>query len=127
VDVNDTTYKDQQVSMLGTEYYYRVYAINPAGASAYSNEDSWLGVGVKELSRQHVNVFPNPSSSLVEVKTLGVRIESARLMDSQGRTVINFGQNVDQFSVQDLPAGSYFFHAQTAEKGLMVSPLNVVH
>lgn len=127
VDVNDTTYKDQQVSMLGTEYYYRVYAINPAGASAYSNEDSWLGVGVKELSSQHVTVFPNPSSSLVEVKTLGVRIESARLMDSQGRTVINFGQNVDQFSVQHLPAGSYFLHVQTAEKGLLVTPLNVVH
>lgn len=129
IGVNDTTYSDPNVSMFGTEYYYRVYARNPAGNSAYSNEDSWLGVGIDQQWVRPLKVFPNPAFDrlMVEIDP-DRRIESIKIFNRQGSIVQEMnglGQN-GQIDVSPLSAGSYFIRLQFENDTVSTGLFNIV-
>jgi subtilisin-like proprotein convertase family protein len=88
---NATFYADQITGPVGT-YCYRVRSINPVGPSAYSNQSC---VTTEPLSNQNaallrgVEVYPNPSSGLFQVKVDNGQRGSItlRVTDALGRTV----------------------------------------
>jgi hypothetical protein len=123
--VNTTSYQDNQVNMFGTEYHYRVFAINPLGNSNYSNEASWLGVGMKELSSQFIKVYPNPATDLLNVEIENVTVKQASLRNIQGQVVRVLQDNMSSVAIEDLPAGTYFLEVQTKERGSLVTPVQV--
>lgn len=125
IGVNSTTYTDDDVNMFGTEYYYRVYAVNPLGNSNLSNEVSWLGVGMRELSSQFIRVYPNPASELLNVEVSNVQVVEGVLRNVEGRVVRRIGLNDAAINIDDLPAGSYFLEVQTEEQGVLVTPVHV--
>jgi hypothetical protein len=122
---NTTSYQDNQVNMFGTEYHYRVFAINPLGNSNFSNEASWLGVGMKELSSQFIKVYPNPATDILNVKIDGVTVNQASLRNIQGQVVRVLQDNIGSVALDDLPAGTYFLEVQTTEQGSLVTPVQV--
>lgn len=115
IAVNSTTYADPNVSMFGTEYHYRVFAINPAGSSALSNEDSWLGVGVDERSVSGLVVYPNPAHDVLRIN-LGSndQIAGISVLDAKGAIVLKAsGSEADRgIDVRHLPVGSYYLQVE---------------
>jgi hypothetical protein len=128
VAVNTTTFKDVNVEMLGTAYYYRVFARNPAGSSALSNEDSWLGVGMGEVNASHLKVFPNPASDQVRVVLSGEQsLISVELIDALGRPLMTRTLNAETvLDVSSLAPGAYFLRARLASGGVITKPVQIV-
>lgn len=127
VAFNSTTYSDPNVSMLGTEYYYRVFAINPAGSSALSNEDSWSGVGVDEPSSSGLVLYPNPVSDALHIGlSLDQRIAKLTILDELGRTVTVQTETTDRtIDVQILPSGSYFLQVELSDGSTLIEAFNI--
>lgn len=113
--------------MLGTEYYYRVFAINPAGSSALSNEDSWSGVGVDEPSSSGLVLYPNPVSDALHIGlSLDQRIAKLTILDELGRTVTVQTETTDRtIDVQILPSGSYFLQVELSDGSTLIEAFNI--
>ncbi|MBD2715770.1 T9SS type A sorting domain-containing protein [Microvirga sp. STR05] len=88
----NSTYYADQISGANGNYCYRVRAISGAATSAYSNEAC---VGVTTLATQNeallrgVEVYPNPSNGLFQVKVDNAQrgTVTLRVTDALGRTV----------------------------------------
>jgi len=73
VQVNGTSYTDNQVE-LGMTYYYTVTAVNPAGASGFSNEVSASALTVTTPAYESRPSTPSPNMPSVSIVAGGVVI-----------------------------------------------------
>ncbi|WP_426490534.1 reprolysin-like metallopeptidase [Hymenobacter sp. 102] len=120
VAANTTFYTDQVTS--NGAYCYRVRAINPTGASAYSNESCQTVAGVTALSNatllQGIEVAPNPSAGVFNVRIDNAQQGSItlRVTDALGRQVqtqtLNKGATALQvpLDLSRLTMGVYTLH-----------------
>lgn len=66
--------------------------------------------GMEEISNNNFTFFPNPTSSVLNIKSVDV-IESAKVIDITGKTILTVAgnnQNLLQIGVAELNAGVYF-------------------
>jgi hypothetical protein len=72
-----------------------------------------------------LNIFPNPTSSFLEVKVLeNVKVEGIELCDIDGRRVKIFSKNESTLDLEDVVAGIYFLKVSTSE-GILVEKVLV--
>lgn len=83
-----------------------------AGADFYLDNIRFIyeEVGVAENTNLQFNLYPNPTSSLVNIVTTE-KIETVQIFNSIGELVQV--ENTNNFSVADLPNGIYFIHLKT--------------
>lgn len=74
--------------------------------------------GIKEENPGGLNVFPNPVSDQLTMKTSNTTISAIRLLSSNGQTVMKF-PNVGTYNVKELPTATYFLEAYS-ETGRIV-------
>jgi len=125
---NTTSFSDSTVSMNGTPYFYRVYASNGAGNSAYSNEVTYSGVGVDEVNGLNIKVYPNPASGTLFLQMDNSTAASqAKIYNSYSQLVKSFSieRNSDGLDISELPSGLYFMSVQT-DKGSVTVPFQAL-
>jgi len=125
---NTTSYSDASVSMNGTPYFYRVYASNGAGNSAFSNEATYSGVGISEVTASNIKVYPNPASGVLFLQLdNGIIASEAKIFNSQSQLIKSFNlkSNTDQLNISDLASGFYFLSVQT-DKGAVTIPFQAI-
>ncbi|MDA7836352.1 M12 family metallo-peptidase [Salibacteraceae bacterium] len=125
---NTTSYSDASVSMNGTPYFYRVYASNGAGNSAFSNEVTYSGVGISELAALNIKVYPNPASGVLFLQLdNGIIASEAKIFNSQSQLMKSFilKSSTDQLNISDLASGFYFLSVQT-DKGAVTIPFQAI-
>lgn len=129
----------------GTTYYWRVKSINGSIESPWSEVWSMttnVPNSVGGLSEMGVEVFPNPSGGLYQIRLNAQNWEVTRITDVLGRELIV--QNIDgvewkksmrrdslgsentsdiiDLDITNFPRGTYFIHLST-EGGLVVVPV----
>jgi hypothetical protein len=72
------------------------------------------GIPEGKLPQNATLIYPNPTSGMVHVSDSNQKIKSIRLYNLQGALIKEFFTN--DFSVSDLPAGSYAVKIQTDKK-----------
>ena len=65
-----------------------------------------------------INIYPNPTQSILHVNTDGVEIEGLRIVDALGKTLRYTKGNTNQVDVNELPAGMYVIEFST-NQGLL--------
>lgn len=120
VGANVSTFDDVNVTN-GVTYYYRVYAQNANGNSAFSNTANITASGISGLDRvtsEDIQIYPNPSSGryIVNIPTdwQGSR---ATIYDITGRVLIS--ERVERAAVFDLSEvgrGCYFIRIEDGER-----------
>jgi hypothetical protein len=127
LQVNDTMYVDTAVNMLGTAYYYRVYAINSVGSSNFSNEVTWSGVGIEEVDGFELGLFPNPANHQITISHQDVmRIQRLEISDESGRVCLEVSPAGKSIDVQSLAPGVYFLKAYFESGNQLIQQFSVV-
>lgn len=78
-----------------------------------------LTPGVKDINKQTIQVFPNPTANNISLVAQDGTIETAEVYDAQGNLCLRFENVLMQrfeFNMQDLPSGFYFIRVVTAEE-----------
>lgn len=125
---NTTSFSDSTVTMNGTPYFYRVYASNGAGNSAFSNEVTYSGVGIDEVNGFNVKVYPNPASGVLFLQLdKSISASQAKIYNSQSQLLKSFTleSNADALDISELPSGYYFINVQT-DKGSVTIPFQAL-
>ncbi len=125
VGANVTTYDDLTADMYGMNYY-RVRAKNAGGYSQYSNEATYQGLGLDEVSASNVRVYPNPTSDRLSIEfNEPIETEEAQIIGENGKVVrvirLNTAQGTQDISLEGLSAGQYWIRMTSsgAEKNLI--------
>jgi hypothetical protein len=88
----------------------------------------WHSDGVSETERHVINVYPNPSSDVVTVKS-DFPIQNFEMMSYLGQTVYseyNPGDKEVRLNVSSLPSGIYFLKINTGQ-GISTTKMAVEH
>jgi titin len=126
-DRNATSYVDNTVAA-NTKYWYRVRAVNPKGASAFTNvvevstpaaANAFVG-GANQISNDAWQVYPNPTADAVKV-TLPESMQNqagiVTIIDRMNREVIkmklNGNQTEYQFDLSNFSEGTYTISIRT--------------
>lgn len=81
--------------------------------------------GIDNIGREaKVHVYPNPTKDFFSVTHSSANILSVRVVDIQGKQVLNVNTQFNQVEVSQLASGFYFVEIQTS-KGKMVQSLMV--
>ena len=100
-------------------YEYTVTAVYDAGESVPTDPVivKIIGVSIDEIGKQAIQVYPNPASSIVNVKS-DFNIRSIELLSYSGQTILN-NQNIDakmtRINVSGLHDGVYFVRITTTQ------------
>ena len=76
-------------------------------------ETAQLSSNQNIIENVQISVFPNPVVDVIKV--VGDDIETTRLLDFNGRTILFSKSNQPQFNVTDLPSGKYYIDIKTAQ------------
>ncbi len=95
---------------------------------------SWsctVGLPEEELSENNLNVFPNPTEGLINIKAMnneGLIIEEITVLNALGQPVLNkiglATQDQQQVDISHLPKGLYFLNI-LSNKGLSTRKINL--
>ncbi|RLD62066.1 MAG: hypothetical protein DRJ05_01210 [Bacteroidetes bacterium] len=115
-NTTETNYTDESVSPVGL-YTYCVTAVYDNGESECSN-DHIVDVitGINENLFNNTQVFPNPASDMVSVKS-DIQISNVKVYNNTGQIISN--EQVDtklyQLNTTQFESGMYFFQIETTE------------
>jgi hypothetical protein len=86
---------------------------NESGRTTYNyNAAITLSVERTEIANTTINVFPNPTTSIVNLNiSNAVNIDKVVVVDITGKTVLRQNQNTTQVNVEKLAAGLYIIEA----------------
>jgi hypothetical protein len=102
------------------DHYLHIRVQNADGTwSLYDRKlfevDGTLGVASEEFSE--INIYPIPASDFVTIKTPNhIKIKSIRLIDMNGKVVMQLQHQVEKVNVSNLPQGVYLIQ-MTTENG----------
>lgn len=68
---------------------------------------------IKETNPAALEVFPNPVSDILNVKTSGSSINGLKLLSSNGQVIMNLPDQ-GSFHVESLPSGTYYLEANSS-------------
>lgn len=126
VITNTVFYADQNVTMFGTEYVYRVYAKNNVGQSNYSNEAGYSGVGINKIAASNIKLYPNPTSEVLNIALdANDVLKSVTIRDVNSALVKQISNPEHSINVSELSAGNYFISIET-NVGTSVIPFTVL-
>lgn len=119
---NTNEYLDAGITT-GVTYLYRVRAINPLGASAFTSTITIANVQVRgQLPTELATVFPNPTADWVEIRAEnGLNLSKSRVLITQetGKVwmsnEIPEGSDTYRLDIRRLPAGLYSLVIQSAQ------------
>lgn len=112
----ETSYVDaDEALIMGIEYCYKVTAVYESCESDFSNEDCEYITSVETVNAGTVNVYPNPSSSIVNIE-LPANISQFVIFNYTGQVVME--QNVAKaqtvrINVENYDAGAYLIKFTT--------------
>lgn len=118
VGANVTTYIQTTGLANGVEYFYRVSAYNTNGTSSFSNVASAVegatGINHLEHRKLNINIYPNPASAYFTINIQGKETTkrlSLKMINMHGQLTGQYplDASTTTISVQDLPAGIYFY------------------
>ena len=80
------------------------------GSDGFEVDPSSLVTGIEELSNHSISIYPNPTSSNLNID-FGTQLESIILFDDMGRITkrfnLNPSQNTISIRLDDIPRGLY--------------------
>ena len=111
----DETYTHVGAADFGLHEYY-VTAVYDEGESEPSNTAAVFISGVGELHGDNLQLFPNPASDLVTIKS-DTEFSQVTVFNSKGQVVTTEMTNsrVYQLDVSEFNSGIYLFKIETAE------------
>jgi titin len=124
---NTTTYVDGTVAS-NTKYWYRVRAVNPKGASAYTDTvsvmtpaaTSALAGGSDHISSDAWQVYPNPTADAVQVtlpESMQNQVGVVTIIDRMNREVLktklDSNQKEYRFDLSNFSEGTYTISIRT--------------
>jgi len=126
---NATSYVDGTVAN-STKYWYRVRAVNPKGASAYTDTVSVTiaaatqGLVVRgDISNEAWQVYPNPTVDAVQVtlpESMQNQVGVVTIIDKTNREVLktklNSNQKEYRFDLSNFSEGTYIINITTGSK-----------
>ena len=102
-------------------YFWSVVSANWCGkreSSIFSFSTSGTATATQQLDGENImEVFPNPATSLLNIKLNTNKNATGALYNNQGKNVLefSFSQNT-QLSLDQLPAGLYLLKVQVGHK-----------
>ncbi len=125
-DVNTTSGNSQLTVSAGDnqdgydrEAYLVINGVNGVTDSVKISQPGGLGDGISDQKVQILQIYPNPASDYITIKTQGSDIESVIITDDTGRMVKQLsGRNPAtlNISINDLSAGIYFVRMKTGNQ-----------
>lgn len=94
--------------------YYRLKQIDINGAFDYSELVSVYSSGLGVL-----NIYPNPSQSLINIDGIDVENIRYRILDNTGRTIIKSELDKNQIDISSLANGLYFLSLDLAGENIV--------
>jgi hypothetical protein len=112
--VTEMTYVDLDIPP--GVYEYKVKAVYYFGESGFSAAAYAILVGMGEVDASRFQIFPNPASDLVTVKS-PVEISTIRILNNSGQLVMDLKVNAadHQIDVSQLESGIYYIRLETVE------------
>lgn len=113
-DSSRATYTDDYALAIGTTYYYRVYASNPSGNSAYSNERYATTLNVPSIPTLSTPTSPSASQISLSWSNVsyeqGYKIERSPNGSSSWVQVGATNANVTTYTDSGLSAGTTYYY-----------------
>ncbi len=71
--------------------------------------------GVRDIpgKDKDVELFPNPASDIIHIRTTGLTLSHIRVIDLQGRVLLNENGDHHEIDVTSLPPGMYLMQLST--------------
>lgn len=120
----------------GTEYFWRVRAINEVGEGPWSEPFKFKTFGTSNVENDIVkfNVYPNPTFDNIQVTYNSDVQQNAQLVitDASGKVIMTSMQELSadankiDMSVRHLQQGNYFLSIQTANSGSQTIKFTVI-
>jgi hypothetical protein len=102
----DAAYMDTTIRFV-SNFLYRQLGCTPADPEPLAN--TFPTTGVQDLQKADWSIFPNPAAGRFQWQNLPAEAASFRLVDPQGRVVLNSREFRDRaVDLSGLPAGMYF-------------------
>lgn len=70
-----------------------------------------LNIAAQEL--QHIEIYPNPTSSLLHLKSQNTQIFEIEIFNALGQSIKRFKNNFDTLNISELPNGMYILKLYT--------------
>ncbi len=125
--ITDLFYDDLDVT---PGYYdYTVTAVYDEGESEPSNvcEAQIIGVSVDERGQQTIQIYPNPASGFINVKS-DFNITNIEVLSFRGQTVYTnptIDSKITRINISDLPSGVYLMRVTTT-KAILSRKITVI-
>jgi hypothetical protein len=115
-NTTETNYTD--VIYVSGQYHYYVTAVYDNGDESLPSNTILVDViiGVDEYLADAINVYPNPATDVVNVKS-DVQINSVKVYNYAGQVIVNEAVNsmMYQLNTSQYQSGIYFFQIETDE------------
>jgi len=109
----------QKIQVTDTGCYW-VQTSNVCGtvADTLCIADTLSGTGLAVLQQLGIEVYPNPVSDVLTIKSAAMQIESVELVDLAGRQIVKYSVNQPDFNLQvsDIASGTYFLKLSIENK-----------
>lgn len=80
-------------------------------------------LGVSELEKDHVKIYPNPTTDFVHVTLISKsKIEDIEVYDTAGRLVLKTKPESDKIDLRSLPAGVYMISFKNSD----IKPIKII-
>jgi len=126
--IPDTTYTDAGLTEIGVYHYFVTAIMADTTCETYSDTVPVdFHVGIRELNKGAVTIYPNPVTDIVNVKS-DYTITSIEVLSYIGQTAYiknGIDQKTMKVNVSALPAGVYFVKVTTVE-GVRTEKITII-
>ena len=91
----------------------KAWVVGDFGSILYTDNGGITAVA-SMLSESKVSIFPNPSSSVIQLRS-AVPIRQVQISDAAGRMIRIVEHPLNTLTINDLPKGLYYLHIETSE------------
>jgi hypothetical protein len=75
--------------------------------AVFGSKDIVTGTPEVTVKEKTLELFPNPASGIVHIRTTGFVVSHIRIIDLQGRVLLNEDGDHHEIDVTSLPSGMY--------------------
>jgi hypothetical protein len=97
----------------------------PMIRAVFGSKDIVTGTPDAPVTEKAVELFPNPASDIVHIRTTGFTLSHIRMIDLQGRVLLNEDGDHHEIDVTSLPSGMYLLQL-SANDGSFVNRKMVI-
>ena len=97
----------------------------PMIRAVFGSKDIVTGTPEIPVTEKAVELFPNPASDIIHIRTTGFTLSHIRMIDLQGRVLLNEDGDHHEIDVTSLPSGMYLLQL-SANDGSFVNRKMVI-